>query len=323
MPWGRALMRRAPALAVLLLALLASDASIAQDRLKLAVGQRGNWDTSVSELGKRAGIFKKHGLDLDILYTDGGGETLQATISGSVDIGVGAGVMGVLGAFSKGAPARIIGAEATGASDLFWYVRADSPIRSLKDTGGKTIAYSTNGSSTNGVVRAFIDQYGLAARPTATGGPAATLTQVMSKQIDVGWSAPPFGLGQLDRKQIRIIAGGNDASIFKNQTVRLNVTNLRALQGRKAAIDRYARAYRETVDWMYADPQAVRIYAQFAGIPETMARRTKEQFFPKSALDPDRIVGLETVMADAVRLKYVAAPLSKAQMAQLVQIPPR
>ena len=33
----------------------------AQETLKLAIGQRGNWDTSVSELGQRAGIFKKHG----------------------------------------------------------------------------------------------------------------------------------------------------------------------------------------------------------------------------------------------------------------------
>ncbi len=63
-------------------------------------------------------------------------------ISGSVDIGVAAGIMGVLGAFSKGAPVRIIGAETTGAADLYWYVKADSPIKTLKDTDGKTLAYS-------------------------------------------------------------------------------------------------------------------------------------------------------------------------------------
>ena len=42
----------------------------------------------------------------------------------------------------------------------------------------------------------------------------------MSGQIDVGWSAPPFGLDQLDDGKIRIIASGNDASVFKGQTVR-------------------------------------------------------------------------------------------------------
>jgi len=48
--------------------------------LKLAVGQRGNWDTSVAEVGQRLGVFKKHGLNLEILYTQGGGETQQAVI---------------------------------------------------------------------------------------------------------------------------------------------------------------------------------------------------------------------------------------------------
>src|SRR5947199_9367183 len=141
--------------AALAVALFGGSAS-AEDTLKLAVGQRGNWDTSVSEIGQRAGIFKKQGLALELVYTQGAGETQQAVISGSVDLGIAAGVMGVLGAFSKGAPVRVIAAETTGAGDLYWYVRADSPIKTLKDTDGKTLAYSTNGSSTHGIVTAFI-----------------------------------------------------------------------------------------------------------------------------------------------------------------------
>ena len=78
-------------LAVLTLALAAP--AFGQDTLKLAIGQRGNWDTSVAEVGQRIGIFKKHNLVLELLYTQGGGETQQAVISGSVDIGVAAGVM--------------------------------------------------------------------------------------------------------------------------------------------------------------------------------------------------------------------------------------
>ena len=91
-------------------------------------------------------------------------------MSGSVDIGVASGIMGALSLFSKGAPLRIIGAETTGAADLFWYVRADSPIKNLKDTDGKTIAYSTNGSSTHGVVNAYVKEIqpeGEAGRPPA------------------------------------------------------------------------------------------------------------------------------------------------------------
>jgi len=296
----------------------------ADDTLKVAAGQRGNWDTSIAEVGQRGGIFKKHGLNLEILYTQGGGETQQAVISNSVDIGVATGIMGVLSAFSKGAPVRIIGAETTGASDLYWYVVATSPIKSLKDTDGKTIAYSTNGSSTHGVVTAFMKQYDLKAKPTATGGPAPTLTQVMSGQIDVGWSAPPFGMQQLDEGKIRIIAAGNDAAIFKGQTVRLLITNTQVLQTRKAVIDRFMKAYREAIDWMYSnDPVALNTYAEFVGIPVAMAKRTRDDFFPKASVDPDKIVGLDVIVQDAVALKFTAAPLTKEQLAELIQIPPR
>jgi len=298
--------------------------SIAQDTLKLATGQRGNWDTSIGEVGQRAGIFKKHGIVLEILYTQGAGETQQAVLSGSVDIGVATGIMGALSAFSKGAPIRIIGAETTGAGDLYWYVPSTSPIKSLKDTEGKTIAYSTNGSSTHGIVTAFMKQYDLKAKPTATGGPAPTLTQVMSGQIDVGWSAPPFGLQQLDEGKIRVIASGNDAAAFKGQTVRLLVATAPTLQSKKAIIERFMKAYRETIDYMYSnDPAAMKIYADFVGIPLALAKRTRDDFFPKPSLDPDRIIGLDTIVKDAVDLKFTAAPLTKQQLDTLIQIPPR
>jgi len=311
------------ACAAMALGLFQTGAAQAQDVLRLAIGQRGNWDTSVAELGTRAGIFKKHGLDLKILYTQGGGETQQAVISGSVEVGVAAGIMGVISAFGKNAPVRIIGAETTGGGDLFWYVKAESPIKSLKDLEGKTIAYSTNGSSTHGVVMAYQNESGVKMKPVTTGGPAATLTQVMSGQIDVGWSAPPFGLDLLDQQKIRIIATGQDAAAFRDQTVRLLITNVQTLKNKKDQIAKFMAAYRETIDWMYADPGAIKAYAEFVGIPEAIAQRTRDDFFPKKAIDPDQIVGLEAVMPDAVALKYIPAPLTKEQLAELIQIPPR
>jgi NitT/TauT family transport system substrate-binding protein len=303
--------------------MLLGSAASAEDTLKLAVGQRGNWDTSVSEIGQRAGIFKKHGLTLELVYTQGAGETQQAVISGSVDIGIAAGVMGVLGAFSKGAPVRVISAETTGAADLYWYVKADSPIKTLKDTDGKTLAYSTNGSSTHGIVTAFMKQYELKAKPTAMGGPAANLTAVMSGQVDVGWAAPPFGLDQLDKGDIRRIATGNDAAAFKGQTVRLNIVNAAYLAAHKDVVARYMKAYRETVDYMYKDTGALKLYAEWLKISEANAKRTRDDFFPPPAIEPDTIVGLDTIVNDAVELKFIVAPLTREQLAELIQIPAR
>src|SRR6187401_2033558 len=109
----------------------------AEDHLKLAVGARGVGETFVAELGQNAGIFKRHGLALDIFYTQGGGETIQVVISNAAHIGVAIGFLGTIGAYAKGAPVRIIGSTFTGGNQLFWYVRVDSQIKSLKDALGK------------------------------------------------------------------------------------------------------------------------------------------------------------------------------------------
>jgi NitT/TauT family transport system substrate-binding protein len=300
---------------------IATLAASADDTLKIAVGQRGSWDTSVSELGQMAGIFKKHGLALDLLFTQGAGETQQATISGSVDVGIGGGVMGVLGAFEKGAPIRVIGTEINSAGD-YWYVPAASPIKSIKDANGATVAFSTVGSSTQAIVLAIIKEYGLtSAKPVATGGPPPTFTQVMSGQIDVGWATPPFGIQALDEGKIRIIARGNDIPEIRNQTNRLLITSASVLERRKPAIDRYMDAYRETVAYMYADPMALKYYAEIASVPESLAKRVRDEFFTKDMLMPDRVIGMDIIMPAAVTLKYLAAPIPDDKLKALFQIP--
>jgi NitT/TauT family transport system substrate-binding protein len=304
-------------------ALLDPPAASAADLLKLTVGQRGNWDTSISYLGEKAGIFKKHGLELEIVYTSGSGETLQPVIAGSVDLGLAVGTLGAISAYAKNAPVRIVGAEATGAAD-YWYAKASSPIRTLQDTNGRTIAFSTQGSSTHSIVRAFIDEFKLTAKPTATGNPSATLTAVMTDQVDVGWAAPPFGLKEIDAGQIRVVAKATDAALVRGQTIRVIVATAEALEKRKDIITRYLDAYRETIDYMYSDnPQMFKDYAAFAQVSEATAKRVRDEFFPKTLVNPDAIKGLDSLLKEAVNLKFITAPLTQQQLAELIQIPPR
>jgi NitT/TauT family transport system substrate-binding protein len=195
----------------LLLASVTASPTFAQDRLKLAVGQIDAWSNQVPTLGEYAGIFQKHGIALENFGTQGAGETIQAVISGSADIGIGVGTPGAMRAFSKGGPVRVLAAAYTGVDDIYWFVPADSPIKDVKDITEKhSIAYSTNGSTSDSVLRALIEQYDLKAKRTATGGPPATLTMTMSGQIDVGWSVAPFGLKELSAKTIRVIMRGRD-----------------------------------------------------------------------------------------------------------------
>jgi NitT/TauT family transport system substrate-binding protein len=294
---------------------------LAQDTLRVAAGLAGTWENSFSELGQNAGFFKKHGLALEIFYTQGAGETQQAVISGSADIGTGVGAFNTIGAFAKGAPIRVIAATHTGANDLTWYVRADSSIKDKKDLAGRSVAYSTAGSSTYAVVLAFQRVFGVTFTPVATGSPPSTLTQVMSGQIDVGWTSPPFALDLLNEGKIRVIARASDVPELRNQTVRFMTANAVALEARKQVFIRYLQAYREVIDWMYSDQAALKAFADWAHVPEAIAKIVRDDYYPKNNILPDRIEGLQPLMADAVSFKYIAAPLSKDQLARLVLVP--
>jgi len=303
--------------------IIGSGPSVAEDVLKLAVGAPNNWDTCIPEIGQRAGIFRKHGLTLELLYTQGGGETMQAVISGSVDIGVAAGTAGVMGAFAKGAPVRILAAGTTGTSDLYWYVPAGSPISGFKDLNGKTVGYSTNGASTHTTLLALIKHFGVSAQPVASGAAAVTYTQAMSGQIDVGWASPPFGLEALQDGKTRLIARGSDAPSTRDQTVRVHIVNANVLAQRQDAIARFMRAYREAYDFLYDNPEGAKLYAPYGKVTEPLAIRIRDEFLPKAAMLPDRVSGLDAIMQDAITFKILPAPLSPQQLDELIKIPPR
>jgi len=309
--------------AVISLALGASHA-FAQETLKIAIGQINNWENQAPTLGEDAGIFKKHNLKIEAFGTQGAGETIQAVISGSADLGAGVGVAGVMRAFSKGAPVRVLLPAFTGTGDLYWYVRADSPIKSIKDaTGQNTIAYSTSGSSSNNIVVAFAQELGVKAKPTATGGPPGTLTQVMTGQIDIGWAAPPFGIREIKDGTIRIVARGSDIPSLHGQTVRVIIVNADALKEKRDAIMRFVKGYREAVDWMYADPKALEMYSEKVRQPVDILRESLKEFHPKSAMQTEKMADLDAANTDAVKLKFLDAALTREQLAQFLQISPR
>jgi len=313
-------LRKLSALAISIAMLAWADASWAADKVVVAVGNQGNWENSIPELGQKHGIFAKHGLDVEVLYTQGGAESQQAVISRSVDIGAGIGPAGAIAAFAQGAPIRIIGSSLTGPNDQFWYVRADSAIKQPADMAGKTVSYSTSGSSTNSVVLAFKQRFGIDFKETKTGAASATFTQVMSGQVDVGWASPPFGLEELDKGRIRIIARASDVPEFLNQTIRVLIANPDVMKEKADVFKRFFAAYRETIEWMYSDPEALKQYAEIAGITPEMAKRIRDEFRDKKTIEPAQFSGADDIMKDAIKFGYLKAAISQDQLNQLVTL---
>jgi NitT/TauT family transport system substrate-binding protein len=296
----------------------------AEDSLRIAVPQRGAWDTSISEIGQKAGIFKKHGLGLDFLFTGSGAEVMGAIIGGSVDLSVATGISTVIGGYGKGAPLRIFSSEMAGQPEIYWFVLADSPIKTLADMNGKTIGYSATGSSSHAALLALLAQEKVNAIPTALGGVTVSITAGMSGQVDAAWAAMPYGLKDLEEGRIRIIARAADIKVLQGRTVRVNMTSAATLTAKKDQIERYMAGYREAIDYMYSSPEALTMYAEIGNIPLSIAEQM-QTLVPKESTNPDQIIGMDSVITEAIATKFLSAPLTKEQVSELVQMknPPK
>ena len=315
---------RLTALAGLLLA--STVATATAEQLKIAVPQRGFWDSEFIEFAQKRGEFKKAGLDVQIFWTSGGSETLQTVMTGSADVALSNGTLGVVAAYFKGAPVRIIAPEMTGVHEVYWYVPANSPIKTIKDINGKTIAYSRPGSSTNLMVLNLLKEYHVNAKPVSTGGLPATHTQVMSGQIDVGWAVPPFGVQEMNEGKIHVVVKADDIKGMQGQTIRVHVANLNSLKTKHEALVKFIKIMGETIDWCYAgkdgnpNPDCMKMYAEIAKVPVEVATRTVKDFFPKSALQLTKVEGLQKTLDEALQYKRVTERKTEEQAKGMLDI---
>ena len=302
--------------------LFALAPAVHAETLNVAIPQKGNWDTSVAVFGAKAGLFKKEGLDLNFVYTEGGATTVQSVLSGSLDIGMETGLLGLIGAYSKGAPVRVISAAATGATDLYWYAKADSPIKTLADAKGKSIGYSEVGSSSNLVLLSLLKQADVQANTVRTGGQPGTFTQVMSGQVDVGWAAAPFGLAAVKEGKIRIIARGSEVQSVRDQTIRVNFVSAGALARKRDALVKFSRAYDQSLHWVYSHPEAIQWFAEGLRISPDVAKEAVQEFYPKEDLQPSEIKGLDLSLQQALEYKFITRPLKPADLKGMIDILP-
>jgi len=310
-------------LAALAVLMAGTNASFAVEKLKVAVPQRGFWDSSWIEFGEAAGFFKEAGLEIEVFYTEGGAQTIATVASGSVDIAMSNGILGAIGTYVKGGdatPYRIISAEMTGANELFWWVKADSPINSLKDADGKTIAFSSPGSSSNLVLLTLLKQTGSKAKPIPTGGVPGTYTQTMTGQIDIGWSVVPFALKDVNEGKARIVARASDATELKNQTIRANLAGVNALKNRRDSIAKFMQVIHKSIDWAYSNPQAIEIFARNMKVTPAIAKQAVDGYYPKSSMQIGEIRDLERSLKDALDYKFISSPKTPQDVAGLFDI---
>ena len=209
----------------------------------------------------------------------------------------------------------------TGANEVFWWVKADSPIKTLKDAGeGKTIAFSSPGSSTNLILLTLLKQAGSKAKPTPTGGVPSTYTQTMTGQIDIGWSVVPFALKDVQDGKIRIVARSSEAKELADQTIRVNLANVNSLKTKRESITKFMQVVQKSIDWGYSNPQAIEIFAKNMKVTPDIAKKAVDEFYPKAAMQLGEIKDLERSLQDALDFKFIASPKKPQDIAGLIDI---
>ncbi|HWO40834.1 MAG TPA: ABC transporter substrate-binding protein [Candidatus Eisenbacteria bacterium] len=276
-------------------------------------------------VAQEKGFYKEGGIEVDAVFTKGGGENVQAVVSGDAQIGLATGVFAVLSAFEKGAPIKIAAAEIAGM-DSFWYALANSPIRRLEDLSAKKIAYSRPGSSTHMAVLAIADQVkakGLPPpEPVSLGGLPDTYTGVRTGQADLGWSVPPFMLDRVEKGELRIVVRGSEIEALNDITMRVHFVNADFAAKQPDAVRAFFRAHQRAVGYMMDHPQeSAKIWIRKAELkfPESVVLKTWE-FYRKPALALKPIRGIQTTIQDAMRFKFLKAPLGKADLERLIDL---
>lgn len=141
---------------------------------------------AVPWIAKEAGIFRHHGLDVEIVYIASGPRTIQTLISGGVDVAAIGGGSGI--------DAKMAGADtvfvATAVNRVLLYMVAAPEIRRIEDLRGKSIGATRIGTLTDFFTRYYLRQAGLVPDRDVfirgTGGLPETVAALRAGQIHAG-----------------------------------------------------------------------------------------------------------------------------------------
>ena len=276
-------------------------------------------------VAQEKGFYKENNIDIDAVFTRGGGENVQAVVSGDAQIGLGTGTLAVISAFVKKAPIKIAAAEITGM-DAFWYVQSNTPIRRMEDLAGKKVAYSRPGASSHMAVLAIADQIkakGLKpAEPVSLGGIPEVYTAVRTGQADAGWSVAPFQLDLVDKGELRVVIKGEEISAMREITPRVHFLNNAFAAKNPDAVRGFFRAQERALDYIFENKaDAAKIWIRRAEMkyPEAAVLKTWD-YYSRAAMALKPIRGLQATIEDGIRNKFLAQPLTQAEINGLIDL---
>ncbi len=315
--------KSAVGLALVTLALavpVCGNSAQALEKVRVATTFIGLWDTTQPTFCKERGEFEKAGLDVEVVSTRGGSENVQAVVAGGMDIGYSPGTNSVFAAYRQGAKIKVISSEFLGQNDSFFYVPADSPIKSIDDIKGKTVAYSRPGGASEAILLALKAERNMDFKAISTGAMDATFTMTMTRQIDVGFSVPPSGLDAVESGQIRVLFSGDDVKSQAKLTGRLIVAGAEFVKNRREVARKFLEVLDRCIDWSYANiDKSAPPYAAMNKVDAKIAAKALA-FYKRETLAFGPVAGIAELNQQAAAGKFIEKPLTADEIADLMDI---
>ena len=277
----RRMVRRAFAVTVAVLAAaLAAPASSTADTLRVGKTGRDAFSFVPADVGQQTGIFKKHGLDLEISSFGGDARVQQAMAADSIDVGLGSGPG--LAFIVKGSPVKGIAAMAGPPLLFALMVRADDTVKTADDLKGRKVGISTVGSVTSWIVNEVSRQKGWGFDGIAQvpiGDDATRIAALRTRSIDAAIVNLAAALKFVQLGEGRILLRFND--LIKDFHVHAIFATDKVIAGKPATLRGFLAGWFETIAFMRANKaETVRIARDIMGTDETTTGMIYDELMP-------------------------------------------
>src|SRR5262249_23539902 len=178
-------MLRLRSILIVMLALAVAPPALAQTKVRVGQPQAGTFQFVPLQVGNVAGIFRRHGVEVEIVSFGGGPRVQQAIAADSIDIGLGSGPE--LALVAKGAPEIAVAAMADAPYSVLLAARNDGTIKTVADLKGKTVSISSYGSLTHWLAQELARRQGWSAdefKIAPLGTTAAQMAGLKTRPID-------------------------------------------------------------------------------------------------------------------------------------------
>lgn len=266
--------------AIFMAAYCAGPAS-AEDALRVAKSSPESFSFVPLDVGIAAGIFKKNGLDVQIVGFSGGAKMHQALASNAIDVAFGSGPQMILTA--KGSPMMAVAEMAGAPINFAVIVPYDSSIRTLDDLKGKSIGVSGIPSLSSFMAEEIALSKGWGEKgitPIGIGGRNyGVVAALRTRQVDAVTFDLRVGLQLEQTKEARVLAPCSDYvthfithAIFAQNDVMKNKSD---------ELRRFLESWFETIRYMQSHKaESVAVASKVTGAPTDLEALEYDRLMP-------------------------------------------